>query len=201
MMDIKDWLEWFYAASMPEVNARLALAEQARQRRARAYDKQQDELAAALARAEAEWRAKREARRAELDARRARAQPPRQRRSRVDWEELTGDSVVATMQVAWERGATVLAMRAAGLTYTMIGERLCISGSRARQIAEKGESQRRRGHRSPVEVWMSRSVVWDMSQRERDQLCGTVGVLAFDNRRDWLIVATPPPRSTKRRAA
>jgi hypothetical protein len=180
---------------------RLRDPERARRRRVAAHNKKQAELAAALAAAEAERRAAREARRAELDARRAKAQPERQRRSRVDWGELTEDSVVATMQVGWERGATVLAMRAAGLTFRAIGERLNVSSTRASQIAAKAQRERRWGRRSPVEVWMSRSVVWDVSQRERDQLCGTLGVLAFDTRRDWLIVATPSRAAIKRRAA
>jgi len=180
---------------------RLARPERARTRRVLAHFTKQAEFEAALVLAQAEARATSEARRAELDARRARAQPERQRRSRVDWAELTNDSVVATMQVAWERGATLLAMRAAGLTYRDIGERLNISASRASQIAEKAQHDRRHGRRSPVEVWMSRSVVWDVTRRERGYLCGTLDVLACDTRRDWLIVATSSPRSIKRRAA
>jgi hypothetical protein len=132
-------------------------------REARQYNIRMTREAEAKAKREAELKAQREAERArrrKADAERVikaaerAAREPRCRRSRIDWSELIDNPVTVERQIQWERHTTALAMRAAGLTYREIGERMGISRTRAAQMVDRA-SRRKPNAVSPGEAFMN----------------------------------------------
>jgi hypothetical protein len=133
--------------------------------------------------------AKREAAAAKREAKRAAKSEhsyARERRSNINWLEVTGERTVASRQMHWERRATALAMRKAGLTFRAIGKRLDVSGSRARQMVDQAE--RAHGKRSPGEVWMGEMKI--SADMRRWQLKAALDALAVvpkhDPESDWI---------------
>jgi hypothetical protein len=112
---------------------------------------------------------------------------PRERRSRVDWCELTGDQGLATRQIAWERASTVLAMRRAGFTLNDIAQRFGLHKTRVRQIEVRGEREQIGARVSPIEQWMRET------QTSLRQIVGPLPLtpVVLSQKRDWLLIATP----------
>jgi hypothetical protein len=110
----------------------------------------------------------------------------RERRSRIDWLEVTGERTIATRQMHWERRATALAMRKAGLKFGEIGRRLDVHSSRARQMVDQAE--REHGKRSPGEVWMGEMKVSpDLRWRQAKAAISALWLMPkHDPEADWI---------------
>lgn len=130
---------------------------------------------------------------------------PRMRRSRVDWEAITGDPRLAMRQMAHERRLTALAMRRAGMTFDAIGARFAVTRSRAVQLVNRAEQLQQRApwSLSPVEKWMRLSnlpldlgpaATAQFANKMRHALSVITGA-AGGTKRDWLYVATPRKRA------
>ena len=75
----------------------------------------------------------------------------RSRRTRIDWSEMLPPAV-AKAQVEYERSATAVAMYRAGLGATAIAKRLCVSRTRAKQLAMRERAVR---EQSPADKYLS----------------------------------------------
>jgi hypothetical protein len=71
-----------------------------------------------------------------------------------DWHDCV-PAPIAEWQASWDRKMQVLRMKQCGLRLVDIGERLGVSGSRARQLAVKAEKYVRQGRMSPVEEYFA----------------------------------------------
>jgi hypothetical protein len=82
--------------------------------------------------------------------------PDRRRRSRIDWSALIDDRELINRQEGFERNATALAMRDAGMTYEAMGECMGVTRERARQMVNK--ALRQRGKPAPIEAYLQQSL-------------------------------------------
>lgn len=132
------------------------------------------------------------ARRAELQAARdamTERDHERERRSRIKWSEVIDNGAVVKAQIAWERRATALAMRQAGIGFRAIGERLGVSSARAQQLvahAERWQSQPWR--RSPAEAYMAATGVAAINPQKAVRLKLAVAALVSppEVEADWI---------------
>jgi hypothetical protein len=113
----------------------------------------------------------------------------RERRSRIKWAELIDDGYIVKRQIAWERRATALAMRNAGMTFTEIGDRFGgLSRGRAQQLVAHAERERSRpGRRSPAEAYFAEAPI-----AARDCTIGmraaAAAIAPRDDDADWIWV-------------
>jgi len=184
-MTTEQFLNWFASASMQEISDRLTRTVQVRP--------VQVERGAVPNYAARDRYTRELQRRAIVQRAYQRSIEPsrlaRTRRSRTDWEALTGDDYLARSQVAWERSQTALAMRRAGLSSKEMGHRFGVSVTRVRQIVAKAERVAKRQKPSPIERWMTWSPA---SLVEPASLQRTLAQLAQP--RDWLLVASRPKK-------
>lgn len=98
-------------------------------------------------------RARREKARITREKNRLSAWPQnKQRRSNIDWHSLVPKSI-ADKQCKYERGATIALMRAQGMSYTEIGRKFGVSGSRVTNLLDQYDRFRHISKgRSPAEV-------------------------------------------------
>ncbi len=123
-----------------------------------------------------------------------RAGPARERRSRIEWADLIDDRDVVIRQAGWERNATALAMRAAGMTFRQIGEYMGVTTARARQRVAKAQRVRNRpGHQSPIEHLQRGNVAFQLAQFSRCELrrlAASLQAFCWGTQRDWLLVGS-----------
>jgi hypothetical protein len=140
------------------LNKKWVKTQQRRNAEWKEYQRSRDKVwAEAQAKSAAEF-AEYDRKRAERAAKRAMCNTSRNiersRRSRIDWSELIDNPMTVQRQIQWERRMTTLAMRKAGLTYKVIGERMGITSSRARQLVWSA-SRPWKNQESPAEAFMN----------------------------------------------
>jgi hypothetical protein len=115
----------------------------------------------------------------------------KQRRSRVDWNELVPPGVAA-QQTAYERRATVLAMCDAGVSLKEIGRLFGVTGSRIAGMRDQHKRELKYYRTPPVARYIARHgedlFNADVSDAELCRLSIAARDIANAKRRDWLYV-------------
>lgn len=111
----------------------------------------------------------------------------KQRRSRVDWDALLPNDI-AVQQIAYERRATVVAMRKSGMTLKAIGEQFGLTPERIRQMYERQLRTNKHGLRSPADKYLETSERPDFTGDRARRLAISAREMANGKSRDWLYV-------------